>query len=216
MRFTLYGSPHSLPTYKVALMLRLCNEPFQFRYVSFQKGMHREPDFLALSRWGQVPVLLDGDEVYLQAAAIVEHIAETLNRYQGAEPALRRSIREWLYWDVDVLFPSIFACYGDLLGKKGLLPINVTPAIAEYQRNKAAAAMEVFDKHLGSKTFLCGDAPTIADIFCMGDIAFAEVCEFEIGDSPNLSDWAEKMRQLVGYQAPFDLLEMKDATFAKY
>ena len=33
-RFTLYGSPHSLPTYKVALMLRLSDEPFSFRYVS--------------------------------------------------------------------------------------------------------------------------------------------------------------------------------------
>ena len=49
-RFTLYGSPHSLPTYKVALMLRLAGEPFSFRYVSFQKGMHKTPEFLALSR----------------------------------------------------------------------------------------------------------------------------------------------------------------------
>ena len=58
-RFTLYGSPHSLPTYKVALMLRLSDEPFSFRYVSFQKGMHKTSEFLALSRWGQVPVLVD-------------------------------------------------------------------------------------------------------------------------------------------------------------
>jgi glutathione S-transferase len=50
-RFTLYGSPHSLPTYKVTLMLRLAHEPFSFRYVSFQKGMHKTPEFLALSRW---------------------------------------------------------------------------------------------------------------------------------------------------------------------
>jgi len=44
-RFTLYGSPHSLPTYKVALMLRLSGEPFSFRYVSFQKGMYKTPEF---------------------------------------------------------------------------------------------------------------------------------------------------------------------------
>ncbi|MDB5579579.1 MAG: gst-2, partial [Bradyrhizobium sp.] len=56
-RFTLYGSPHSLPTYRVALMLRLSGAPFSFRYVSYQKKMHRTPEFLALSRWGQVPVL---------------------------------------------------------------------------------------------------------------------------------------------------------------
>ena len=69
-RFTLYGSPHSLPTYKVALMLHLAGEPFSFRYVSFQKGMHRVPEFLALSRWGQVPVLIDGERVYLQGAQV--------------------------------------------------------------------------------------------------------------------------------------------------
>ena len=62
-RFTLYGSPHSLPTYKVALMLCLSAVPFSFRYVSFQKGMHKAPEFKALSRWGQVPVLLEGERV---------------------------------------------------------------------------------------------------------------------------------------------------------
>jgi hypothetical protein len=41
--FTLYGSPHSQFTYKVALMLRLAGQPFAFRYVSFQRGMHRPP-----------------------------------------------------------------------------------------------------------------------------------------------------------------------------
>src|SRR5260370_37546477 len=51
-------------------MLRLAGEPFSFRYVSFQKGVHKTLEFLALSRWGQVPVLVDGERVYLQSAAI--------------------------------------------------------------------------------------------------------------------------------------------------
>jgi hypothetical protein len=37
-RFTLYGSPHSLPTYKVALMLRLSGELFSFRYGQLSEG----------------------------------------------------------------------------------------------------------------------------------------------------------------------------------
>jgi glutathione S-transferase len=89
-RFTLYGSPHSLPTYKVALMLRLAGEPFSFRYVSFQKGMHKTAEFLALSRWGQVPVLVDSGRIYHQSAAIVEHLAQTLGRLQGGDAATRR------------------------------------------------------------------------------------------------------------------------------
>src|SRR5204863_5126713 len=107
-RFTLYGSPHSLPTYKVALMLHMSGAPFSFRYVSFQKGAHKTPAFQALSRWGQVPVLVDDGNVRVQATAIVEHLAETLGRFQGIDPATRQLVREWLYWEVDVLFPPIF------------------------------------------------------------------------------------------------------------
>src|SRR5438309_4265879 len=91
---TLYGSPHSLPTYKVALMLRLSGEPFSFRYVSFQKGMHKTPEFRALSRWGQVPVLLDGERVYVQSSAIIEHLAEALGRFRGPDPSARQAVRE--------------------------------------------------------------------------------------------------------------------------
>jgi glutathione S-transferase len=93
-RFTLYGSPHSLPTYKVALMLHMSGEPFSFRYVSFQKGAHKTPEFQSLSRWGQVPVLVDIGRVRLQATAIVEHLAETLGAFQGTDPAMRQLVRE--------------------------------------------------------------------------------------------------------------------------
>jgi len=70
--FVLHGSPHSLYTYKVALMLRLCSVSFSFRYVSFQKGMQLRPEFRALSRWGQVPALEHGGRCLVQSAAILE------------------------------------------------------------------------------------------------------------------------------------------------
>lgn len=160
-RFTLYGSPHSLPTYKVALMLHMSGEPFSFRYVSFQKGTHKTPEFLALSRWGQVPVLVDSGRVYLQATAIVEHLAETLRRFQGSDPATRQLVREWLYWEVDVLFPPIFNCYGIQMGKQNLLPISVEPAIADYHRRRAEAALSVFDSHLAHGNYLCSNEPPL-------------------------------------------------------
>jgi len=210
-RFTLYGSPHSLPTYKVALMLRLSSEPFSFRYVSFQKGMHRAPAFLALSRWGQVPVLVDEGRVHLQSAAIVEHLAETLGRFQGADMATRQSIREWLYWDVDVLSPPVFGCYAVELGQQKLLPISVEPAIADYHRRRADAAMAALDTHLASSNYLCAAEPTIADLFCYGDVAFAEICAFDLNRWPNVARWADRIKSLPGFEAPFDLLAMEDA-----
>jgi glutathione S-transferase len=210
-RFTLYGSPHSLPTYKVALMLRLAGEPFSFRYVSFQKGMHKTAEFLALSRWGQVPVLVDGGRIYLQSAAIVEHLAETLGRFQGGDAATRQAIREWLHWDVDVLFPPIFGCYGVQLGQRKLLPISVEPMIADYHRRRAETALSVLDSHLADRSYLCAAEPTIADLFCYGDVAFAEVCAFDLDRWSNVATWAAGVTTLAGFKPPFSLLAMENA-----
>lgn len=210
-RFTLYGSPHSLPTYKVALMLRLSGQPFSFRYVSFQKGMHRTPEFLALSRWGQVPVLVDRERVYLQSAAIVEHLAETLGRFQGPDPASRQAVREWLYWDVDVLFPPVFDCYGVQLGQRKLLPIEVEPAIAARHRQRAETALAVLNSHLADRSFLCATEPTIADLFCHCDVSFAEVCAFDLSRWSNVAAWSGRVTALGGFKAPFELLAMESA-----
>ncbi|HEV7407559.1 MAG TPA: glutathione S-transferase family protein [Bradyrhizobium sp.] len=213
-RFVLYGSPHSLPTYKVALMLRLSGAPFSFRYVSFQKGMHRTAEFSALSRWGQVPVLLDDGRIYLQSAAIVEHLAETLGRFQGPDPAARQLVREWMYWDVDALFPPVFNCYAVQLGQRGLLPIDVEPTIAAYHRRRAETTLSVLDSHLAHRNYLCASEPTIADLFCYGDIAFAEICAFDLDRWTNVDTWAERVTALPGFKAPFALLAMENAEFA--
>lgn len=210
-RFTLYGSPHSLPTYKVALMLLLSGEPFSFRYVSFQKGMHKTPEFLALSRWAQVPILVDNGRVYLQSAAIVEHLAETLGRFQSPDPATRQAVREWLYWDVDTLFPPVFNGYGVQLGQRGLLPISVEPVVADYHRKRAETALSVLDAHLAGRNYLCAAEPTIADLFCYGDVAFAEICAFDLNRWTNLAAWSERVKALAGFEAPFALLKMEDA-----
>lgn len=210
---TLYGSPHSLPTYRVALMLRLARAPFSFRYVSFQRGMHKAPEFKRLSRWGQVPVLVDGEQVLVQSAAIVEHLAARLGRFEAPDAGSRQAVKEWLYWNVDALFPPVFYSYGVVLHERRLLPLDIDPQIAAYNRRRAEAALKAMDQQLEPGGFLCAPAPTIADIVCSADLAFAEICGFDIADLGNLADWTARMKALPGWQAPFDLLQMQDAEF---
>ena len=211
MRFTLYGSPHSLPTYKVALMLRLSGEPFFFRYVSFQKGMHKTPEFQSLSRWGQVPVLLDGGHVHVQSGAIVEHLAAALNRFQAPDAASRQAAREWMYWDVDALFPPIWWCYGVSLMERKLLPLNIEPAIAQFHRQRAELALTSLDAQLSGRSYLCATEPTMADLYCYADVAFARVCAFDLTRWPNVAGWSERITALPGFQPPFEMLSMQDA-----
>jgi hypothetical protein len=47
-RFSLHGSPHSLPTYRIAKMLPLSRTGFTFRHGSSQRGNpHLTPEFRA-------------------------------------------------------------------------------------------------------------------------------------------------------------------------
>jgi len=212
--FTLYGSPHSQYTYKVALMLRLSGEPFSFRYVSFQRAMHKTPEFRALSRWGQVPVLRHGARALVQSGAILEYLADTLGTFSAGDVETRQAIREWLYWDADRLAGPIYGCYGVRLAELGLLPIVTNPIVAAHHRSGAEAAFAMLDSQLAGREFLAAKHPTIADLCCYGETAFAELCQFDFGRWPDVARWARRIAALPGCRPPLDLLPMVDAEIA--
>jgi len=135
----------------------------------------------------------------------------TFGRFQAPDEPARQAVREWLYWNVDALFPPIFGCYAVLLGERKLLPISVDPVIADYHRRRAETALATLDLHLGHRDFLCAAEPTIADVFCAGDLAFARICGFDLARWTNVERWIQRMMALPGFQAPFELLAMADA-----
>jgi glutathione S-transferase len=209
--FTLYGSPHSQFTYKVALMLRLCARPFRFRYVSFREGMHRTPEFLALSPFGQVPVLRHDGLVLCQSGVILRYLSETLRRF-GASAS--RQIDEYLFWDADRLAPSVYRSHGFELGRRGLLPNPVDPMLVAHYRTLAEGAFGVLDARLEGRDFLVGEDATIADIACYGDVAFAPHAGLDLSPWANIASWSARLAELPGFRAPFDLLSMADANIA--
>jgi glutathione S-transferase len=206
----LYGSPHSLPTYRVALMLRLCDIGFRFRYISFQRRTHLAPEFRAPSRWGQVPVLEHDGRVWLQSAAILEYLSETFDRF-GGDGAARQEIREWLFWDADRLYPPLYGWYSVELGRRNLLPLSFDAAVIARWQQLGETALAGLDAHLGGHSYIVGDALTIADICCYATAAFAKLSGRDLGAWPNVAAWAGRVEALPGFAAPFDLLQMHDA-----
>ena len=67
------------------------------------------------------------------------------------------------------------------------------------------------DSHLAQGNYLCAAEPTIADLLCYGDVAFAEICAFDLNRWPNVAKWAQRVMLLPGFKAPFELLGMEDA-----
>jgi glutathione S-transferase len=192
--YTLHGHFMSGPTYKVALMLNLCGEPFKFRLLDLRGGEHKKPEYLSINRYGQAPCLQDGDENFNQSASILQYLAEKHGKFNGKTAQDRAHIREWMFWEFDRLAPGVFRSRGYALGiRKG------EPPVIENYRTDGEAGLAVLDHWLGSHQWLVGDGPTIADIDVYGVVHLAPDGGFDLAKYPNVLAWTKRIEALPGY-----------------
>ena len=72
---TLYGHPMSGNSYKVKLLLSLLGLDYEWVTVDLMKGEHKQPEFLKLNPFGQVPVLAAGDVTIAAAQGALVYLA---------------------------------------------------------------------------------------------------------------------------------------------
>lgn len=198
--YVLHGSFLSGPTYKVGLMLALTGTPYTYRHVDLSKGAHKAPEFLALNRYGQVPVLQAGGLSLCQSNAILEYLAEVTGKFGGADVEARQRIREWMMWETDRLNPGIartrfFTRF-----------MKADPAVMEYMRKQGELGIDTLESLLAGRDFLVGTGPTIADISVFGAVVHAAEGNFDLAAKPAISAWCARIAALPGFKAPYDLL----------
>lgn len=79
---------------------------FELRLVDIEQGAHRSPQYLALNPNGRVPVLVEGDRVIYESAAICLHLADTHPLAKLAPPLgsdERAQFYQWLMWLTNTL-----------------------------------------------------------------------------------------------------------------
>lgn len=83
------------------VLLRELGVPFDLQLVDRAAGAHKSPAYLALNPNGLIPVLVDGDLVLYEAAAICLHLVDT-HPAAGLAPAVgspeRAHFYKWLVW----------------------------------------------------------------------------------------------------------------------
>lgn len=94
MDLTLYTSLGSGNAYKVELFLRLLRLPYSTRVVDLRENEHQSVAFLARNRFGQIPVLVDGDVVLTDSHAILLYLA---GRYGEVTPTRGPLWSQWLW-----------------------------------------------------------------------------------------------------------------------
>lgn len=92
------------------VLLHELGVPFERALVDRTQAAHKSPAYLKLNPNGQIPVLVDGDLVLYETAAICLHLADR-HPQAGLAPALgtaeRAQLYKWLVWMTNTLQPRL-------------------------------------------------------------------------------------------------------------
>ena len=194
----LYRHPLSGHAHRAQLALGFLELPYELIEVDLKKGEQKAPEFLEISPFGQVPVLVDNGTAVFDSNAILVYLA---TRYDGHD-------RRWLPRD-PVAQASVQAWLSVAAGQIAFGPatarlINVFGAQRDLQEaiTRSHALLKVIEHHLAARTFLVGEAPTIADIAGYSYIWAAPEGGVDLTPYPAVSRWLARIEALPGF-VPF-------------
>jgi len=138
---------------------------FESHIVDMMAGEHRDPGFLAINPAGKLPVIVDGDLVLTESIAIVLYLCER-DSDRGLLPVpvdKRAEVYQWLLFTTTELEQPLWriALHTSLYDEKERNIEEVALASRDFHE-----MARVLETHLEGKTFLVGDAFSVADVVC--------------------------------------------------
>lgn len=203
-RYRLHYFPESGNSYKLALMLTLCGQPFEAVWTDFAARVTWTPEWrAAVNPMGEIPVLQEDGISLTQTGPILLHLAERFDHFGGTTATERFEILRWLFWDNQKL-SGLTATYRFLR----TFTRGANPALLDWLRGRVLDFLGIADDHLASRSFMVGDRPTIVDISMCAYLSYPEdETGFDLQDSHrNVQAWLTRLSTITGWQSPYDLL----------
>lgn len=181
-------------SHRVELFLSILGLPFEPIDVAFERREQKAPAFLALNRFGQVPVIEDGDVVLADSNAILVYLA---GRYDGSGTWLPRDpigaarVQVWL---------SVAA--GPLASGPGVARRTAVFNPGSIDEKAIAAAGELFaivEGALADREYLAASHPTIADLAIYSYAAHAPEGGVSLEPHRHLRAWLGRIEALPGF-----------------
>lgn len=171
--------------------LRELGADFEFVPVNLMAGEHRRAEFLALNPAGKLPVLVDGDSVITESAAILLYLAEKYPE-KGLLPTdlkERAQVYRWIMFAMTELEQPLWrmAKHTVLLPEDKRLPQDIALAREDF-----AAMAHVLDRHMEGRRFIVGDRVTAADCVTAYLMDWADWTHLLDG-FPNLRAYLDRM-----------------------
>jgi glutathione S-transferase len=180
-------------SHRAELFLSLLGLPFERIDIDLAAGAHKQPEFLKINSFGQVPAIDDSGVVISDSNAILIYLATKYadSSWLPRDPERAAAVQGWL----SVAAGQI--AYGPAAARL----VTVFGAKLDHARAKTIAhnLFKLMETHLESQQFLVGDYPTIADVASYSYIAHAPEGDVSLQPYPNIRAWLTRIEQLPGF-----------------
>lgn len=162
-----YG-PHCASAKRVLVCLVEKEIEFEVVPINVLKGEHKDPEYLKLQPFGNVPVIKDGDYTLYESRAIMRYYAEKY-RSQGVE-LLGKTIEEkglveqWLEVEAQNFNPPAYNLIIHGLFPSLLVGGTPDPKVIEESEAKLVKVLNIYEERLSKSKYLAGDFFSLADI----------------------------------------------------
>lgn len=198
----LYGYWRSSATYRVRIALALKKLAYEYNAINLLKNEQQSPDYLRISPQGLVPTLIDANGAQLnQSLAIIEYLEEAypnppLLPSSSTDRARARAIA------------AAIACEAQPFGNLRIMNYLRDEAGFGEEARRAflnrwvGGALKAVDRMAreAAGRFCVGDAPTLADVFVVPQLATARRFSVDIAECETLLAIEENCARLEAFQ----------------
>ncbi|RKK01149.1 glutathione S-transferase family protein [Pseudoroseomonas wenyumeiae] len=193
MAIKIYGDPGSGSRRRVTAAAAAMGSDIEIVDIDLFKGESHTPAFLALNPHGLSPVMVDGDFVLYESAAINLYLAEKAGSDLAGRTAREKyEILQWMFWSGEQWRIFATLTFDEVIGKKFIgQPTDGT--IVKLAADKIRTAATVLDAHLAKHDYIVGDRLTLADFDIAGPFSQNERTKIPLNEFPNLVAWQQRL-----------------------
>ncbi len=195
---TLYHAPISLNSCRV--WITLLEKGLEFELVEIElDGEQLKPDFLAISPFHHIPVLVDDGFNIIESLAILDYLeakypTPSMLPKDAKDLAVVRMVE---LVSVNELLPAMNPLLPVFLGLSG------DAEKIELAKQKIASVLKFFENLLGDRSYFASENLTLADVTAGSMIPFLPQVGVSLSDYPKLSAWCDRLKSRPSWQATY-------------
>lgn len=184
------ADPITINCRKVLAGLKMIGADYTLTKIDYFKGEQKEADYVAINPMAAIPAMRDGDLVLTESNSILQYAADKVGNTNAYPTDLttRADINRWLLWECGSWFPS---CYIYVVENcvKPLLDDKTDQSVLDGEADNFHKLAGILDARVANSKYICGDAPTIADVAVAAPMHLHEWAKLPLTEHPNVRRW---------------------------